>query len=337
MTYLYYGWAIDGGAASPSADAINREYVLPTVESVLEARPELASSYPGVRSDAAVRLYFLGHGMLLTHGVVYSTSGPGRYPSLELVPIVEETPLNKVIWGRPIDAVAFAVRDPVIFDIVSYTHGVSTGGNMVTLNTIVCHHIDREADFLRLLRDELERARLGPPGPAFDGETLMAGLSYVALQPYLAHDVHGAIAEFMKDWRDTSYIHEVGHIFSKQAGLAPTGQSGEEEALAYLTELRYGGRPHYTLRTMFSMEVTPGDRPHGEGMKIVFAAFARHIRDAKLRGDGFETIDVGAPAELLTSDAVNRIVWQFPRLRTDEIRRLADRVFEDKYRPRVKE
>jgi hypothetical protein len=337
VTYTYYDWAMAQGAASPSAETITSEYLLPAVESVLEARPELASGRAGLRSHAIVRLYFFDRRMLLSHGVIHASSGLGRFPSLELAPIVKETPLDRVVWGRRIDAVGFALRDPVIFDIVSYSHGVSTGANMVTLGTIVCHYLDREADFIGLLRDEVLRARQRTPPPPLDADRMMEGLAYVALQPYMSLDVEGAVTAFMEDWRETSYIHEVGHIFSKEAGLALTSQSGEEEALAYLTELRYGGAPHYTLHAMYNAGVVQGIRPHEDGMRIVFAEFARHIRYAKSRGDGLEAIDVGTPAEQLTNDGIDRIAYQFPKLRTDEIRALADRIFEEKYRPRVKE
>lgn len=335
VTYLYYNWAHEPGASMPVAETITREYLLPAVESVLEARPELAAAHPGLPSDATVRLYFLGHGMLLTHGVVHATSGPGRFPSLELVPIVEERPLDQVVWGRRIDGVAFAVRDPLIFDIVSYGHGVSTGANTITLETIVCHYLDREMEFVRSLRDEIRHARHRAPPPPRDEATMMEGLAYVALQPYMALEVDAAVTEFMKDWREASYIHEVGHIFSKQAGLALVSQSAEEEALAYLTVLRYGGLPHYTLRNMFTMGMVEVDRPHGDGMRIVFAEFARHIRDTKARGEGFEAIDLAATAQSPARDGIDPVVYQFPRLRADEIRALADRVFEERYRGRV--
>jgi hypothetical protein len=87
---------------------------------------------------------------------------------------------------------------------------------------------------------------------------------------------------------------------------------------------------------MYHVGVVQGIRPHDEGMRIVFAEFARRIHDAKTRGEGFETIDAGTPAQELTSDGINRIVYQFPKLQTDEIRTLADRVFEEKYRSRAK-
>jgi hypothetical protein len=224
----------------------------------------------------------------------------------------------------------------VIFDVVSYSRGLSSGANRVTVGTVVCHHVERESDVVRWLRDEISNARHGTPAPPRDAGTLMESLAYVALQPYMALAVDAAVTAFMQDWRETSYIHELGHIFSTQANLTLTVQSGEEEALAYLTELRYGGMPHYTLRNMVSMETMPGLRQHGEGAGIVFAEFARHIRDAKARGDGFETIEVGMPSELPANDDVDRIAYQLWRLRAEEICALADRVFEERYRPRVK-
>jgi hypothetical protein len=256
---------------------------------------------------------------------------------LELTPIAKETSLDREVWGRWIDAVAFALRDPLIFDIVSYSHGVSTGANMVTLNTVVCHYLDREADFVQALRDQIRRARQRTPPPPLDADAMMEGLVYVALQPYLALDEESAVTSFMEDWRETSYAHELGHVFGKEAGLGLTPQSGEDEALADLTELRYGETPHYVLYRMYNVGVVQRIRSHDEGMRIVFAEFARHIRDAKSRGDGFDLIDVGTSSQLSTDDGIDRIAYQFPRLRADEIRALADRVFEEKYRARVKE
>ncbi len=99
VTYLYYDWASGRGEEAISAEGIQRGYVMPAVESIAEARPELAAAHPGVRRAAAVRLYFLGQRMLLTHGVLLSTSGLGRFPSLELAPIAKEIPMDQVVWG----------------------------------------------------------------------------------------------------------------------------------------------------------------------------------------------------------------------------------------------
>lgn len=338
VTYLYYDWASDSSATFRSADAISREYLLPAVESVLVVRPELAAAYPGVRGAAIVRLYFLDHRMLLTHGVLLSTSGLGRFPSLELAPIVREIPLDQVVWGRRIDAVGFDLRAPIILDIVSYAHGGSTGANMSTMNTLVLHHLDREAEFVESVRDEFHHARHGPPGPARDGDTLMRGLEYVALQPYLALDEESAVREFLDDWWETSYMHEAGHVFSRQANLGLTPQTAEEEALAYLTELRYGGLPHYTLRNMYSVGTMQGIQPHKGGMEIVFTEFSQRILAAKIRGDGFETIDVQSLFESVgQGGGFAGIAYEFPKLRADEIRALADQIFEEKYRPLVNE
>ena len=334
VTYLYYDWAI-GGAASVSGDAITREYLRPAVESILEARPALAEGREGLPSEAIVRLYFLDHNLFLADGVVYAPDGLGRFPSLELLPIVKETPLDAVVWGRDMDAVAFAVRGSFIFDIVSYSRGESTGPNMVTMNTIVCHHLDREADFVRAVRHDLRRARRETPPPLLDADAMGQGLAYLALQPYLSLDEERAVASFVEDWSETSYIHELGHMFSKQAELGLEPQTGEEEAVAFLTELRFGGMPYYTLYNMYQVGVVQGIQPHKDGMKIVYADFARHIRAAKQRGDGFDAIDVGA--DTVEVDVLEGIVYQFPKLRSDEIRALADAVFEEKYRARVKE
>ncbi len=335
VTYLYYDWAI-GGAASVSGDAITREYLRPAVESILEARPALAEGREGLPSEVIVRLYFLDHNLFLADGVVYAPDGLGRFPSLELLPIVKETPLDAVVWGRHMDAVAFAVRGSFIFDIVSYSRGESTGPNMVTMNTIVCHHLDREADFVRAVRHDMQRARRGIPSLAFvDADAMGQGLAYLALQPYLPLDEEGAVASFVEDWSETSYIHELGHMFSKQAELGLVPQTGEEEAVAFLTELRFGGMPHYTLYNMYKVGVVQGIHPHKDGMKLVYADFARQIRAAKQRGDGFDAFDVGADA--VEVDVLEGIIYQFPKLRSEEIRALADRVFEEKYRARVKE
>ncbi|MCI0452904.1 MAG: hypothetical protein L0Z51_11035, partial [Candidatus Latescibacteria bacterium] len=321
-----------------SAEAIQRGYVMPTVESIAEARPELAEAHPGSRRAAAVRLYFLDHKMLLTHGVLLSRSGLGRFPSLELAPIAREVPMDQEVWGRRIDAAGFDLREPIILDIMSWSHGVSTGANMRTSGTIVSHHLDREAEFVETLRAEIHRARHGPPGPAHDAPTLMHGLVHVALQPYLALDDEGAVREFMKDWSEASYMHEAGHVFSRQAGLGLSPQTAQEEALAYLTELRYGGMPHYTLRNMVSVGMVEGIRPHKDGMEVVFAEFSQHILAATMRGDGFEAIDFSAIAESAVDGAgLGGIAYQFPKLKAHEIRALADRVFEEKYRARVKE
>lgn len=338
VTYLYYAWASDSSATFPTAEAINREYLLHAVESVLEARPELAAAYPGVRGAAVVRLYFLGHRMLLIHGALLSTSGLGRFPSLELAPIAKEIPLDQVVWGRQIDAAGFDLREPIILDIVSYAHGGSTGANMRTMNTLVLHHLDREAEFVASVRDEFHHARHGPPGPARDGDTLMRGLEYVALQPYMALDEESAVREFLDDWSETSYMHEAGHVFSRQVGLGLTPQTAEEEALAYLTELRYGGLPHYTLRNMYSVGTMQGIQPHKGGMEIVFTEFSQRIFAAKIRGDGFEAIDVKSLFESVgEGGGFGGIAYEFPKLRADEIRALADQIFEEKYRPLVNE
>jgi hypothetical protein len=336
VTYLYYDWAISG-AASVSADRIMREYLGPAVESILKARPELAKGREGFPSkEAVVRLYFFEHGLFLANGVINAPDGVGRFPSLELLPIKKEIPLDAVVWGRRMDAVVFAVRGSFIFDIVSYSRGESTGANMKTLNTIVCHHLDRETDFVEAVRNDMRRARGGVPPPVFlDPDAMGQGLAYVALQPYLALNEGQAVSVFVEDWRETSYIHELGHMFSKQAQLDLVPQTGEEEAVAFLTELRFGGMPHYTLYNMYKVGVVQGIQPHKEGMKIVYADFARHIRDARQRGDGFDAFDVGA--DTVEVDVLEGIVYQFPKLRSDEIRALADRVFEEKYRARVKE
>ncbi len=338
VTYLYYDWASDSSGTLRSPDAITRGYLLPAVESVLEARPELAAAYPGVRGSAVVRLYFLDHRMLLTHGVLLSTSGLGRFPSLELAPIVRDIPLDQVVWGRQIDAVGFDLQEPIILDIVSYAHGGSTGANMRTMNTLVLHHLDREANFVESLRDEFRHARQGTPGPARDGDTLMRGLEYVALQPYMALDEESAVREFLDDWSETSYMHEAGHVFSRQADLGLTPQTPQEEALAYLTELRYGELPHYTLRNMYSVGTMQGIEPHKGGMEIVFTEFSQRILAAKIRGEGFDAIDVNSLFESVgEGGGFGGIAYEFPKLRADEIRALADEVFEETYRPLVDE
>ncbi len=335
VTYFYYDWVISG-AASVSADRITREYMRPAVEAILEARPALAKGREGLPSEVVVRLYFLDHGMFHVDGVVHAPDGLGRFPSLQLLPIVKETPLDAVVWGRRMDAVAFAVRGSFIFDIVSYSRGESTGPNMVTMNTIVCHHLDREADFVRAVRHDMQRARRGIPSLTFvDADEMGQGLAYVALQSYSSLDEESAVASFVENWSETSYILELGHMFSKQAELGLEPQTGEGEAVAFLTELRFGGMPHYTLYNMYQVGIVQGIHPHKDGMKIVYADFARHIRAARQRGDGFDAIDVGV--DVLEVDVLEGIVYQFPKLRSDEIRALADRVFEEKYRARVRE
>ncbi|HXV14180.1 MAG TPA: hypothetical protein VEC56_08230 [Candidatus Krumholzibacteria bacterium] len=338
VTYLYYDWASGRGEEAISAEGIQRGYVMPAVESIARARPELAEAHPGLRSAGVVSLYFLDHKMLLTLGLVLSTSGLGRFPSLELAPIAREVPMDQVVWGRRIDAAGFDLREPIILDIVSWSHGASTGANMRTAGTVVVHHLDREAEFVETLRGEIQHARHGPPDPPHDAPTLMRGLVYVALQPYLALDDEGAVRQFMKDWSEASYMHEAGHVFSRQAGLGLTPQTAQEEALAYLTELRFGGMPHYTLRNMVSVGMVEGIRPHKDGMEVVFAEFSQHIFAATMRGDGFEAIDFRSIAESAAPGAgFGAIAFLFPKLRADEIRALADRVFEEKYRHLVKE
>lgn len=335
VTYQYYDWVISD-APSVSSETITREYLRPAVEAILEARPALAKGREGLPSEVVVRLYFLDHGFFHVDGVIYAPDGLGRFPSLQLLPIKKETPLDAVIWGRQMDAVAFAVRGSYIFDIVSYSRGESTGPNMVTLNTIVVHHLDREREFVDGLRHDMRRARGGVPSLTFvDADEMGQGLVYVALQPYLSIPEESAIALFVEKWSETSYIHELGHMFSAQAELGMVPQTGEEEAVAFLTELRFGGMPHYTLYNMYKVAVVQGIQPHKDGAKIVYADFARQIRDAKQRGDGFDAFDMGADA--IEVDVLEGIVYQFPKLRTEEIRALADRVFEEKYRARVKE
>lgn len=336
VTYLYYDWVI-GGAPSMSSDTIIREYLRPAVAAILEARPALARGREGLRSEVIVRLYFLDHKLFLIDGVVHASDGVGRFPSLQLLPIKKETPLDAVVWGRRMDAVAFAVRGSYIFDIVSYSRDESTGPNMVTMNTIVCHHLDRERDFENTVRHDMERARRGIPSADFVNLDAMGqGLAYLAFQPYLGiPEKEDAVYSFVVDWTETSYIHELGHMFSKQAQLGLAPQTGEEEAVAFLTELRYGRAPFYTLYNMYKVGVVQGIQPHKDGAKIVYTDFAREIRAAKKRGDGFDAFDIGT--DKVEVDVLEGIVYQFPKLRKEEIHALADRVFEEKYRPHVKE
>lgn len=338
VTYGYYDWAISGAAASVSGETITRGYLGPAIESILKVRPELAKGRDEFPSeDAKVRVYFYEQGMFLTSGVINAPDGIGRFPSLELLPIKKEIPLDAVVWGRKMDAVVFAVRGSLIFDIVSYAHGTSTGANMKTLNTIVCHHQERDTEFVNSVRHDLARARRGIPSADFVNPDAMGqGLAYLAFQPYLGIDVQeDAVYSFVVDWTETSYIHELGHMFSNQAKLGLAPQTGEEEAVAFLTELCFGRLPHYTLYNMYQVGLVQGIQPHKDGMKIVYADFAREIRAAKERGDGFAAFDIGT--DTVEVDVLERIIYQFPKLRKEEIRALAERVFEEKYRARVKE
>jgi hypothetical protein len=80
-----------------------------------------------------------------------------------------------------------------------------------------------------------------------------------------------------------------------------------------------------------------GIQPHKGGMEIVFSEFTQLIMAAKAQGDGFEAIDKESLLRSLADGGlVVGVAYEFPKLRADEIRALADQVFEEKYRPRMK-
>ncbi|MBI5144463.1 MAG: hypothetical protein HZA30_05295 [Candidatus Omnitrophica bacterium] len=121
--------------------------------------------------------------------------------------------------------------------------------------------------------------------------------------------------------RETSLLHEMGHIFAEKE--LKINNAAREEEIAFLIELRYGPLPYESLDMVVSAGYQSSITDYNSAGRKITGSFIAYIKEEKKKGNpAYRDIDIREMGQV-------RMMENLFKLTEDEIRSISEYIFKN--------